>query len=434
MNPRLLAVRILEYFFAKQCSLTQALQHFNDQIQKSSQPGLVQELCYGVTRWYIQLDAIAHQLITKPLKAKDEDVHLLILLGLYQLQHLRIPDHAVINETVAIINNLKKPWAKGLVNAVLRNFQRQRTELLANLKKDYEAHYAHPDWFIKIIKAAWPQHWQDILGANNERPPFTLRVNLAKTSRADYLTLLQNQNITAIPCKYSAVGIRLENAVDVHALPRFNEGFVSVQDEAAQLAAQLLDLKPNMRVLDACAAPGGKTAHILETEPSCEVIAVDLENSRLTKVTENLSRLQLKAQLIAADASEPNTWWDGRLFDRILLDAPCSATGVIRRHPDIKLLKTDADIPNLAALQFKLLTALWPLLKPNGLMVYATCSVLPTENSELITTFLAAHSDATELKIEANWGIIQPHGRQILPTATEMDGFFYCCLQKLSLS
>ena len=284
--------------------------------------------------------------------------------------YTRVPAHAAIGETVGCADKLKKPWAKGLLNAVLRNAQRDSEALLAELEHDPVVRTAHPRWLQKSLKAFWPQQWEAICAANNAHPPMILRVNRRHKTRDQYLELLAESDVQAQPCVYSRDGIVLAEACDVRNLPGFAEGWISVQDEAAQLAADLLDLAPGQRVLDACCAPGGKTCHILEAEPQLAgVVAVDLEAKRLVRVRENLERLGLSAELIAADGRDTATWWDGKPFQRILLDAPCSATGVIRRHPDIKLTRQPDDIAALASLQGELLDAMWQTLEVGGILL-----------------------------------------------------------------
>ncbi|HFE32048.1 MAG TPA: 16S rRNA (cytosine(967)-C(5))-methyltransferase RsmB, partial [Gammaproteobacteria bacterium] len=319
----------------------------------------------------------------------------------------------------------------GLVNAVLRNFQRQAEELLAAADASEPGRWAHPQWLIDSVRTAWPDDWQRILTANNERAPMTLRVNVRQQSRDDYLQRLEQAGIDAEATTHSDGGIRLRSPCDVTQLPGFSEGAVSVQDEAAQLAAQLLDVRPGQRVLDVCAAPGGKTAHILERSDDIALLAVDIEARRLQRVTDNLQRLGLQAEVREGDARRPDDWWDGRPFERILLDAPCSASGVIRRHPDIKLLRRPGDIETLLELQGEILRAIWPLLAPGGMLLYATCSVLPQENQQRVAAFLAEQPDAEGRPLEADWGRASGIGRQILPGGVaQMDGFYYACLHK----
>ncbi len=404
------------------------------QLAKLSDPSerpLTQELCYGVMRYAVRLEAIAQQLITKPLKRKDRDVECLVLLGLYQLIYMRIPPHAVVAETVEAVNALGKSWAKGLVNAVLRNFQRQQETLLAQVDKVPAQQCAHPQWLLTLIRENWPGEWQSIVAANNQYPPMTLRINPAHSTREDYLQRLQADDIAATAMAHVPTAIRLTQPVDVERLPGFSAGHVSVQDGAAQLAAELLALAPGQRVLDACAAPGGKCCHLLEQETALtEVVAVEIDEQRLQSVHENLARLKLPATVVQGDASRPDEWWDGKQFDRILLDAPCSASGVIRRHPDIKWLRRAEDIAVLVKLQGEILEAMWPLLAPGGRLLYATCSILPQENHLQIERFVETHHDAEALLITALWGRAMPLGRQILPGENEMDGFYYAPLQK----
>ena len=316
---------------------------------------------------------------------------------------------------------------------MLRRAQRESEALLAEVDKDPAARLAHPRWLQKALKKFWPEQYEAICAANNAHPPMTLRVNRRHDSRDAYLEELNRVGFEATACEFSRDGINLVQPCDVRELPGFAEGRVSVQDEAAQLAADLLELAPNQRVLDACCAPGGKTCHLMEAEPALAgVVAVDLEESRLVRVRENLARLQLDAQLFAADARDTAKWWDGKPFQRILLDAPCSATGVIRRHPDIKLTRTAEDIEALAQLQAELLDALWATLEVGGVMVYATCSVMPQENSEQIAAFLGRTPGARELDLPGPWGIKQPHGRQLLAQQGGHDGFYYAKLIKIS--
>ncbi|WP_455206374.1 16S rRNA (cytosine(967)-C(5))-methyltransferase RsmB [Kaarinaea lacus] len=431
MNLRALAARILVDVHVNGVSLTDALANRLTALPDVQNQGLVQEMCYGVSRWWWQLDAIVALLLDKPLKAKDADIQHLIMLGLYQLQYMRVPDHAAVAETVAACGALKKMWAKNLVNAVLRNYQRRAEQIHLQLKDNPVAEFSHPQWLLDAIKNAWPQHWQTVLQANNAKPPMVLRVNLLKVQRSAYIEQLAAEGIGAQVLAYNNTGLRLENPVPVSQLPGFHDGLVSVQDGAAQLAATLLQLAPRQRVLDVCAAPGGKTAHILESQPDLqELIALDIDAGRLAKVSENLQRLGLNASVVAGDGQIPETWWDGKAFDRILLDAPCSATGVIRRHPDIKQLRKLADIQQVVEIQQHILRAVWPLLKSGGMILYATCSIFPQENEQQIRDFLASHPDATSVQLAGAWGMSLENGRQTLPGQDDMDGFYYACIKK----
>ena len=432
MNPRLAAAKALAAVLNGKASLNSSLPTQLDKVEDRDR-GFTQDLAFGTARWQPRLSALAAKLLQKPFKAADADVEALLLVGLYQLLYTRVPAHAAIGETVGCADKLKKPWAKALLNAVLRRAQRESEALLSELEHDPVVRTAHPRWLQKSLKAFWPEQWEAICAANNAHPPMILRVNRRHHSRDTYLQLLTDAGINATPCVYSVDGIVLEAATDVRSLPGFAEGWISVQDEAAQLAADLLDLAPGQRVLDACCAPGGKTCHILEVEKDlAAVVAVDLEAKRLVRVRENLARLGLSAELIAADGRDTATWWDGKPFQRILLDAPCSATGVIRRHPDIKLTRQPDDIAALAVLQGELLDAMWPTLEVGGILLYATCSTLPTENTEVIQAFLARTSGARELDLATAAGIKQPHGRQLLAQEGGHDGFYYAKLIKIA--
>jgi len=392
--------------------------------------GLLQEICFGVCRWYNRLDKIAGMLIEKPFRKKDADLHALTLIGLYQLFYLRTPDHAAISETVNACRQLRKHWATGVINGMLRKAQREKASLQTIPDETLAIQHAHPQWLITMLQSAWPNNYEGILSQNNQHPPMTLRVNSRKTSRDQYLKKLEEEQIRAKPCQYSDQGINLITPVPVSCLPGFEAGLFFVQDEAAQLAANLLDAQPGETILDACAAPGGKTTHILERQPEIkQLVALDESPARAEKIRENLQRLQLSAKIITHALEKPG-WWDGSRFDRILLDAPCSATGIIRRHPDIKWLRKHKDIITLAEKQFNLLTAAWTLLKPGGTLVYATCSVLPQENEQVILRFLEQEPDAHEQIISVDWGVSTKAGRQLFPQSQGNDGFYYAKLTK----
>lgn len=392
--------------------------------------GHARHLAYGVLRWFSALDWLAAQLLQKPLKRKDRDIHRLLLLGLFQLWQDGTPPHAAINETTGVARKRGKPWATGLINAVLRRFQREQEPLLDRLRMQDE-HHAHPAWLLQLLRECWPDHWESIVSGNNRAAPLWLRVHAA--AEHDSLTDgLQQDGLTVSRHPQVATALKVEPARPVHALPGFDAGHLSVQDPAAQLAALLLDCSPGQRVLDACAAPGGKTGHLLEHYPEIDLLAIDRSAVRLKRVHENLDRLRLleRAQTLVADAARPDEWWDGRHFDRILLDAPCTATGVIRRHPEIKWLRSPQQVDEAVALQAALLDALWPLLRPGGMLLYATCSVLPRENAEQVRAFLERRADAVAGLPDAEWGRNTRPGRQILPGEQEMDGFFYAGLRK----
>jgi len=429
-DPRAAAARVLVQVRDKGRSLATALPAAQAELADARDAALVQELVYGTLRWYHRLDTFLGGLLRKPLKARDADLHCLLLIGLYQLDQLALPERVAVHETVQAVRTLDKDWARGLTNAVLRNFQRDRQQLGQAITGDEAAVYAHPRWLIERLQSDWPEHWQEILAANNMRPPFCLRINQQRMTRTEYLEVLAEQDIDASPIAETSQGVCLSKPLAVTRLPGFDAGNVSVQDGAAQLAAPLLQLQPGMRVLDACAAPGGKTAHMLELATQVEVTAIDIDAQRLDRIHENLGRLGLRAALLAGDAGRPADWWDGRSFDRILLDAPCSASGVIRRHPDIKMLRRPADIEVLVQRQAALLNALWPLLATGGMLLYCTCSVLAAENSRQIGDFLKQHKDASELPVMVACGQRCEHGRQILPGDNGMDGFYYACLTR----
>lgn len=422
-NERLQALKILTHVLTEKSSLSQLMP------ATAEITPMTKEICFGFCRHYFRLQALAECLLQK--KPKELEIWIAVLIGLYQLHYMQLPDYAVVKETVALLEKIKKPWAKGLVNAVLRNFCRQQKEILARLSNDPRFLHGQPQWLLERLQADWPDDWQAIAQANDRHPPMTLRVNGQKNSVAEYLQILNQAGIAAKPHAVAPEGITLTTPCDVRQLPGFAEGCISVQDGAAQLAASLLSLKPGLRLLDACCAPGGKTCHILEKEPDLSAcIALDVEPKRLKRVRENLDRLNLHATLVEGDALTPAQWWDGQLFDRILLDAPCSATGVIRRHSDIKLLRNNEEIVTVTKIQHNMLNCLWPLLAEGGLLVYATCSVMSTENEQQIASFIATHPDCTIIKDPWTWGHATAHGQQILPGEHDMDGFFYAVLFK----
>jgi len=418
----------------KSMSLDAALANYLPKLEEPRDRALTQRLAYATLRWLGATEYFSGKLLKKPLKNKDRDIYLLIQLGLVQLWREEIPAHAAVHETAAVARGLGKPWAVSLINGVLRNFQRQREVLAAGLAQS-PARWSSPDWLIQRLQAAWPEHWQTILSANSQQAPMWLRVNLSKHSREDYLKQLQAEGIAAIAGGWTKAAIRLEQACPVNRLPGFSEGAVSVQDSAAQLAVEILNPQADDRVLDACAAPGSKTCHLLELEPKIsEVTALDSSATRLERVSENLQRLNLDAKVLTGDATKPADWWGGQTYDRILLDAPCSSLGVIRRHPDINWRRQPADIDTVQQIQFEILSSCWKLLKPGGKLLYVTCSVLPTENQAVIERWLATVDNARTLPLSTDWGLSAGAGRQILPGEDEHgndgDGFFYCLLEK----
>lgn len=393
---------------------------------------LIQEMAYGTLRWVLGFEILLRGLLERPIKDEDDDLRALLHVGLYQLLFMRVAPHAAVKETVEAVRVLEKDWAKGFINAVLRRALREQEALRVQLAQDENR--AHPPWLAQQMRAAWPEDWRALLDANNTHAPLSLRVHLGKITRDAYLEELAAAGLAAQAHNTVDSAVLLDTPVPVERLPRFREGLVSVQDAAAQLAAPLLDAQPGMRVLDACAAPGGKAAHLLERASGIELLALDNDRARLTRVQENFTRLGVHGRIVTGDAADPSAWWDGQPFDRILLDAPCSATGVIRRHPDIRLHRRPDDIMRLAAGQLRLLQALWPLLAPGGKLLYVTCSILPQENSDPLTAFLAATPDARTLALAhpalAAWATPNELGQTIATGRGGMDGFYFAALTR----
>lgn len=390
-------------------------------------------LAYGVLRWLSALEWISGQLLQRPLKPRDRDVHRLILLGLYQLWQDGTSAHAAIHESAECARLLRKPWAVAVINAVLRRFQREQDDWLARLALQDERH-AHPPWLLEALRQDWPVDWEAIATANNRAAPLWLRLRRDR-DRSGVRNELEQEGFVCETHPFAPDALQVHPAAAVHALPGFEAGLISVQDPAAQLAADLLELAEGQRVLDACSAPGGKTGHILEAAPGVALTALDKSPERLERVGRNLERLGLRdhpgLRLQAADAAQPETWWDGTAYQRILLDAPCTATGVIRRHPEIKWLRTPQQLTAAVALQARLLEQLWPVLDLGGILLYATCSVLRDENNRQIEQFVANHPDAELSPFDADWGRPVDPGRQILPGEQDMDGFYYARLRKV---
>lgn len=522
-QARAAAARLVGAVLREGRSLTEALEQVAGLDQERDRP-LVQELSYGTLRLLPRLRALARQLLNKPLRPEEAALEALILIGLYQLLATRIPPHAAVASTVAATRVLGKDWAAGLVNALLRRFQRERAALLAVAERDEEARWLFPHWLLEGLRQDWPEDWEAIVAASNAQPPQWLRVNRLALARDAYRARLVAAGVMPTPAlvaepaalpdapAHAPAALRLDPPLPMARLPGYAEGLVSIQDLHAQLAAPLLSVQPGERVLDACAAPGGKTAHLLElADGRIDLTALDLDPRRLQQVTANLRRLGLRARVMAGDAAAPPQDWieisgtgdtdpgfsraggggagglaashaeadvsgagvsgsglsiapasgpespvsDGAapessaagvavglhsgdasargtadLFDRILLDAPCSATGVIRRHPDIKWLRRPTDIEALAARQERLLEALWPLLAPGGTLLYVTCSLLAAENEEQVRAFLSRHRDAVEDPIQADWGQPRNRGRQVLPSLAGGDGFYFARLRK----
>ena len=442
LSSRAAATHIVQECIESGMSLGTLLPRYLEQTKLEQRP-LTQEMSFGVLRWYYRLNPLLNTMLSKPLRGKKKSLHYLLLVGLYQIIYLDKVDYAVVKETVNTCHEIQQSWAKGLVNAILRRFIREQDDLLAPLDQSYSSRFAYPDWLINHIKTSWKeiQTLDVILDAGNQRPPMSLRIN-AQFDYALYTQQLLDHQLEftePVIAKTHNQAIILDKPIAVDKLPQFSEGALSVQDAAPQLAAGLLAPKPDDVILDACAAPGGKTMHLFEYQPDVKnIVALDVSTERLKRVEENSTRLNIpsdKLTLITADASE-KSWWDGQLFDKILLDAPCSATGVIRRHPDIKVLRREEDIVTLVQLQAKILDNLWQMLKPDGILLYATCSILREENDHQIKAFLLRQSTkegrATEKIIDEPWGHTMPYGRQILSGEQNMDGFYYALLKKES--
>jgi 16S rRNA (cytosine967-C5)-methyltransferase len=437
------SLKVLKQVFSGQ-SLSAVQPQTIDKLEDSRDRGLSNEIVNGVLRWRWRLEFVVSVLLAKPLKQKDIDVQLILLMALYELIECRTPDYAIINEAVDLVRKSGKKWAASLVNAVLRRFTREKEELLASINSE-QANYSHPDWMLDKIKKDWPDDWQQILQENNQRPAFWLRVNQQQNNTEQYKALLAERELDCEISALSDQALKLAQGVDVRTLPGFIDGAFSVQDVGAQLTAELVDVGEAHRVLDLCTAPGGKACHLLERYASMEqLIAVEIDEKRMRRVHENLQRLKLsdetgsksKIELIVADVCDYKDWWDGVQFDRILIDAPCSASGVIRRHPDIKTLRRESDIEQLMAMQANILSVAWQMLKPDGELLYVTCSVFKDENQNQISQFIEVNArgenDAIEVKIKSDWGVPCDYGRQLLPGEQSADGFYFCKLKKSS--
>ncbi|MBT9591326.1 MAG: 16S rRNA (cytosine(967)-C(5))-methyltransferase RsmB [Thiobacillus sp.] len=415
-NLQKLAADTLEDVLAG-AALHQVLPQRVQKLETPGERGALQDIVYGSLRQLGRLDAWLDALLERPLT--DPQLGWLLRVALYQLAYTRAPAHAVVHNAVTAAG---EGWRRGLANAVLRNFQRRRAELETLANGQPRAHWSHPDWWIQKVQAEHPARWQAILEAGLLHPPFTLRVNTRWGDAEKYLQMLTEAGLPAR--QTGADAITLDKAVPVHSLPGFDQGWVSVQDAGAQWAARLLDAQPGERVLDACAAPGGKTGHILE-RADVKLVALDIDAARLARVQENLDRLHLHASLVEGDAAQPDAWWDGQPFDRILADVPCSASGVVRRNPDIKWLRRPDDIAQFAAQQAVMVESLWPLLAPGGTLLYATCSIFNAENDDQVQAFLMRHAgDAVRCPLP------EPLSDGSLLPDAEHDGFFYALLRK----
>lgn len=428
-DTRALAAQCLANVALGGASLRECLKPAQARLTDPRDRAFLTALASEGARWWLRFDKALDLLLDKPLRKRDPALHALLVLGLVQLEILQLPPHAAVAATVEATRALQRGGFAKLANAVLRRWLREREALNARLDRDAATRSAHPRWLIDSLQKNWPEHVDAILAANNVPAPPMLRVNARRTWREDVIATLMQAGVETTAHPFLCDGLALSANTDVTRLPGFAEGRFSVQDGAAQIAADLLDLHADQRVLDACAAPGGKACHMLE-RADIGLVALERDPARAMSIEGNLRRLDLHGEVRVGDAGDPAAWWHGKPFDRILLDAPCSATGVIRRHPDIKLHRRAGDIPQLAREQSRLLAALWPLVAPGGRLVYATCSVLHAENDSVVAAFLATHADAHPHAFELPVGQRQDAGWQILPGEGGLDGMYYAVLEK----
>jgi 16S rRNA (cytosine967-C5)-methyltransferase len=435
-NSRAAAAIAVDCVLSRGMTLDNAFAETLPKAADSREIAEIRALAFGALRWHSRHRLIINTLLDKPLRARDAVLESLLSVGLYQLLHSRQPEYAVVSATVAAVRKLRRPQAAGLINAMLRRFGRERDAILADVMSVDEGRFAHPEWLITAFQNDWPDCYQDILASGLTKAPLWIRVNRQMMSRDDYRRELAQRDMPAFTLDGFADALRLEKPVNVTDLPGFAEGLASVQDAASQLACPMLAPQPGMRVLDACAAPGGKATHMLEyCAGDLDLVAVDVSEARLALVNDNLNRLHFHANLIVGDALDPASWFNDEPFDRILVDAPCSATGVIRRHPDIKFLRRSDDIAPMAARQSEMLARLWPLLKPGGRLLYSTCSVLKDENIRVVRAFLQRQPGARLVEPDANelpstLRILENGGCQSLPGSAESDGLYYALMTK----
>ena len=420
-NVRALAATICQKVIKNRVSLNTLL----SDLSSNNDINFIQELSFGTIRYFNKLEGIYKHFLSKPIPKNCDEVNFILAIGTYQLLYTRVPAYAAINETVNALKSLKLTNFSGLVNAVLHKIEHEKLNIDSILKKESEI-YSHPHWLIQTVKKDYPKQYKEILTANNQQAPFWLRINTNKISLAEYTELLNKEGIE-IKTTNNISGICLYKYCDVNKLPGFKDGFCYIQDLAAQRATLLLAPHENERILDACAAPGGKTTHIVELcNGNVDLVALDIKTSRLAKLKENLKRNNCNIDVKQGSADNPSEWWDGKQFDRILIDAPCSGTGVIRRHPDIKFIRTEQNIQDLIQTQRNILESLWPLLKVGGTMLYATCSILKRENSTQINDFLYKHKNEAVVSNKST-DIIQA-----LPGTNDQDGFFYAKIKKIA--
>lgn len=428
-DTRALAAQALADVALRGVSLRAALDLRAPKLRDPRDRALLTALLSDGARWWLRFDSALDRLLDKPLRRKEPEVHALLVLGLVQLDILELQDYAAVAATVEAVRALNRPRLAGLVNAVLRRWQRERNTLLAELDAQASTRYAMPAWLVKTITADWPAQADAVLADSNREPPLMLRVNRRRTTRDALLEQLRAGGYSADAHPWLADGIVLPHSSDVTRMPGFAQGEFAVQDGAAQVAADLLDVRDGQRVLDACAAPGGKACHLLE-RADLALTALEFDATRAARIRQNLERLGLQAQMCVGDAANPAAWWDGQTFERILIDAPCSATGVLRRRPDVRLHRRASDIEAMAAQQQRILAALWPLLTPGGRLVYVTCSLLRAENDTVIERFLRDHSGARAIPVQLPAGQAARVGWQILPGDGDLDGMYYAVLER----
>jgi 16S rRNA (cytosine967-C5)-methyltransferase len=426
-DTRALAAQALADIALRGASLRDAMEQRAPKLRDPRDRALLMALLSDGARWWLRFDAALDHLLDKPLRRKEPEVHALLVLGLVQLEILQLQDYAAVAATVEATRTLNRPRLSGLVNAVLRRWQRERESLLTTLDAQRHTRYAMPSWLVDSIQADWPEQADDVFADSNREPPLMLRVNTRRVTRDALIEPLHAGGYTADAHAWLRDGIVLPHSIDVTRISGFAEGFFAVQDGAAQVAADLADVRDGQRVLDACAAPGGKACHLLE-RADIALTALEFDAKRSERIQQNLDRLGLHANILIGDAGNPGNWWDGKPFDRILIDAPCSATGVMRRRPDVRLHRRASDIDTMVAQQQRILAALWPLLAPGGRLVYITCSLLRAENDVVVRNFLDMHADAEALPIALPVGQAAATGWQILPGDGDLDGMYYAVL------
>lgn len=428
-DTRALAARGLAEVALRGASLRDVMERNAPRLTDPRDRALLMALLSEGARWWLRFDPAVDGLLEKSLRHKDPAVHALLVLGLVQLEILELQDYAAVAATVEAVRALKRPQLAGLVNAVLRRWQRERESLLAKLDARPQTRHAHPAWLAAALQRDWPQQAETVMLADNREPPLMLRVNRQRGERTALIDQLQAAGYAATAHPWLRDALVLPHSADVTRMPGFEDGLFAVQDGAAQVAADLADLHDGLRVLDACAAPGGKACHLLE-RADVDLTALEFDAARAERIRQNLMRLRLNTKVVIGDAGAPKGWWNGQPFDRILIDAPCSATGVLRRRPDVRLHRRESDIAAMHAQQRRILSALWPLLAPGGRLVYITCSVLRAENEVIVGEWLAAQPDAKTLPFTLPVGQAAAVGWQILPGDGDLDGMYYALLQK----